>query len=65
MNNPTYTIATQGGQSQHIARHEQDVYNRMSDPLAAVERLGEIIASSGMFGCTKVEQGQVLSLIHI
>jgi hypothetical protein len=62
MNNPTYTIATQGGQSQHIALHEQDVYNRMSDPLAAVERLGEIIASSGMFGCTKVEQGQVLAL---
>ena len=24
--------------------------------------LGEIIASSGMFGCTKVEQGQVLAL---
>jgi len=62
MNNPTYTIATSGGQSQHIALGEQDVYNRMSDPLAAVERLGEIIASSGMFGCTKVEQGQVLAL---
>ena len=62
MNNPTYTIATSGGQPQHIALGEQDVYNRMSDPLAAVERLGEIIASSGMFGCTKVEQGQVLAL---
>lgn len=41
---------------------EGDTYGRMTDPLAAVERLGEIIATSGMFGCTKVEQGQVLAL---
>jgi len=34
----------------------------MNDPLLAVEKLGEIIASSGMFGCSKVEQGQVLAL---
>ena len=54
--NTTYTLA-----NQPVAL-EGDVYNRMSDPLAAVERLGEIIASSGMFGCTKVEQGQVLAL---
>lgn len=39
-----------------------DVYSRISDPLAAVERLGEMIAQSGLFGCTKVEQGQVLAL---
>lgn len=41
---------------------EGDIYNRMLDPLAAVERLGEMIASSGMFGCQKIEQGQVLAL---
>lgn len=41
---------------------EGDVYNRMLDPLQAVERLGEMIASSGMFGCQKIEQGQVLAL---
>ena len=39
-----------------------DTYTRMTDPLQAVERLGEMIATSGMFGCTKVEQGQVLAL---
>ena len=39
-----------------------DTYTRMSDPLKAVERLGEMIATSGMFGCTKIEQGQVLAL---
>lgn len=38
------------------------IYDRMADPLAAVEKLGEIIARSGMFGCDKVEQGQVLAL---
>jgi hypothetical protein len=56
--NTTYTLANQSV----ALPTEGDVYNRMSDPLAAVERLGEIIASSGMFGCTKVEQGQVLAL---
>jgi hypothetical protein len=44
------------------AEQAGDTYTRMTDPLKAVERLGEMIATSGMFGCTKVEQGQVLAL---
>ncbi|MEY4403300.1 MAG: Verrucomicrobia phage [Verrucomicrobiota bacterium] len=43
-------------------QQDGDVYNRMHDPLQAVERLGEMIATSGMFGCQKIEQGQVLAL---
>jgi hypothetical protein len=46
----------------HASNQDGDVYNRMHDPLQAVERLGEMIASSGMFGCQKIEQGQVLAL---
>jgi hypothetical protein len=38
------------------------VYQRMSDPMAAVMQMGKMFAASGMFGCTKEEQGQVLAL---
>ncbi len=38
------------------------IYDRIADPLAAVDRLGEILAKSGMFGAEKVEQGKVLAL---
>jgi hypothetical protein len=34
----------------------------MSDPLDAITKMGQMFASSGMFGCTKLEQGQVLAL---
>jgi hypothetical protein len=34
----------------------------MQDPLDAITKMGEMFASSGMFGCTKREQGQVLAL---
>jgi hypothetical protein len=37
-------------------------YRKFHDPLVAVEKLGQMFAASGMFGCTKVEQGQVLAL---
>lgn len=56
------TTTTSGASFALAAVNDGDTYTRMSDPLHAVERLGEIIATSGMFGCTKIEQGQVLAL---
>jgi hypothetical protein len=38
------------------------MYSRINDPIAAIETLGNMIASSGMFGCNKIEQGQVLAM---
>lgn len=38
------------------------VYQKIGDPMQAIEKLGEIIAYSGLFGCTKKEQGQVLAM---
>lgn len=37
-------------------------YERMSDPLAAIERVGGWLANSGMFGCDKKEQGYLIAL---
>ena len=37
-------------------------YQRMADPLAAVNQLGKAIALSGMFGCASVDQGIVFAL---
>jgi hypothetical protein len=39
-----------------------EIYRRMPDPMQAIEKMGQMFAASGMFGCTKVEQGQVLAL---
>lgn len=39
-----------------------EIYNRMADPLSAIEKLGNWFAKSGMFGCDKTEQGQVLAM---
>lgn len=38
------------------------LYDRIENPLDAVERMGNFLAVSGMFGCDKKEQGQVLAL---
>jgi hypothetical protein len=38
------------------------VYNRMTDPIAAVKEMGKMFAASGMFGVQKEEQGQVIAL---
>lgn len=38
------------------------VYQRMNDPLEAVNQLGTAIAKSGMFGCGSIDQGKVLAL---
>lgn len=39
-----------------------DMYQKIQDPLQAIEKLGEMIAFSGLFGCSKKEQGQVLAM---
>lgn len=58
------TMTLGGGNTSAItvASKEADVYSRINDPISAVQKLGEMIATSGLFGCTKVEQGQVLAL---
>lgn len=38
------------------------VYERMSDPLAAIKTLGLSIAKSGMYGVSTVEAGEVLAM---
>lgn len=40
-----------------------DLYQKLNDPIAAIERLGTMFAKSGMFGCDRAEQGQVLAMI--
>lgn len=37
-------------------------YNKINDPMQAIQLMGEMISGSGMFGCTKVEQGMVLAM---
>jgi len=41
---------------------EIQLYSKMADPIAAITKIGEMFARSGMFGCEKTEQGQVLAL---
>ncbi|MCP4638870.1 MAG: hypothetical protein GY851_00480 [bacterium] len=38
------------------------LYQNISDPIEAIDKMGEWIAKSGMFGCDKVEQGRVIAL---
>ena len=38
------------------------LYDRIENPMQAVETMGNFLATSGMFGCEKKEQGQVLAL---
>lgn len=37
-------------------------YSKINDPIEAVKVMGAMIAGSGMFGCTKEEQGMVLAM---
>lgn len=39
-----------------------ELYAKMENPLEAVKALGASIFKSGMFGCTKQEQGEVLAM---
>lgn len=38
------------------------IYDRIVNPMEAVEKLGNFIAKSGMAGCEKTEQGMVLAM---
>lgn len=38
------------------------IFDRIADPMAAVKEMGSFLAKSGMFGCNKEEQGQVIAL---
>lgn len=67
--NPDYievTAQTNGAKSivpQLIQENNQpSIYSKIQDPLVAIREMGEMIASSGMFGCTKAEQGMVLAM---
>lgn len=42
---------------------EIELYSRMQNPLDAIDRVGEMFAKSGMFGCDRVEQGKVLAMV--
>lgn len=44
------------------AHHEIGVYDRISDPLAAIKTLGGAIFKSGIFGLDKPEQGEILAM---
>lgn len=40
-----------------------ELYERLQNPIEAIDRIGEMFAKSGMFGCDRVEQGKVLALV--
>lgn len=42
-----------------------ELYSKLNEPLDAIDRMGTWFASSGMFGCTKAEQGKVLALVCV
>lgn len=42
---------------------EIELYSKLQDPISAIKQLGTMFAKSGMFGCEKEEQGQVLAMI--
>lgn len=59
------TINTQGeGRKNEITSSggNLSVYSKITDPIHAMQVMGEMIAGSGMFGCTKTEQGMVLAM---
>jgi hypothetical protein len=39
-----------------------EVYDRINDPMQAVKMLGASIFKSGLFGCDRIEQGEVLAM---
>ncbi len=41
--------------------NEVTVYEKLADPIATIKALGEIISKSGMAGCEKIEQGEMLA----
>lgn len=45
-----------------LTQPSAEVYDRIAEPISAISQLGEWIASSGMFGCNKVEQGHIIAM---
>ena len=45
-----------------MTTNEITVYERMSDPVAAIDSMGKSIAQSKLFGCQNEAQGQVLAM---
>ena len=45
-----------------MASQELEVYDKITDPMAAVKQLGGAIAKSRMFGCENEAQGEVLAM---
>ncbi len=45
--------------------NEVTLYDKINDPIVAIEKLGEWISKSGLFGCEKVEQGMVLAMTSL
>ncbi len=44
---------------------EITLFDKIQDPVQAIEKLGEWISKSGLFGCEKVEQGMVLAMASL
>jgi hypothetical protein len=42
---------------------EIELYSKLQNPIDAIAQLGKMFAKSGMFGCDREEQGQVLAMI--
>jgi hypothetical protein len=40
-----------------------ELYQKLNNPIDAIQQLGKMFAKSGMFGCEKEEQGQVLAMV--
>lgn len=60
------TNMNQEAKSGEVAHYNNNnsigVYGKINDPIQAMQIMGEMIAGSGMFGCTKTEQGMVLAM---
>jgi hypothetical protein len=41
------------------------LYDKLNNPVEAIDRIGEMFARSGMFGCDRTEQGKVLAMVCI
>jgi hypothetical protein len=63
MNEDTINTHGEGKKNEIISSGGNlSVYSKINDPIHAMQVMGEMIAGSGMFGCTKTEQGMVLAM---
>lgn len=42
-----------------------ELFSKLQNPLDAISQIGEMFAKSGMFGCDRKEQGQVLAMVCV